>query len=396
MSDASEKVPRAMRRSRFWLIYAAAWLPYAASYVVVFMSHGALLRNALTATLYNVASAALLGVGVMWLCRRLTWPPRRPALFFAAHLAGALLYALLWWGAVTLFGSVVASIRYGEAVWMIFQGYALQWQFFSGLMIYGTITSVTYVWQVAVALRDEQTRAAEAEMRAARAESLRTRAELDALRAQLNPHFLFNTIHTLMALVRHDPAAAEDALERFAGLFRYVLDLQRARGDTTDDVTLAEELAFVRDYLALEKLRLGARLTVETQVDAEALGCPIPALTIQPLVENAVKHAVAPRAGGGTLRITARLGDDETLRLEVGDDGAGATAETLTATAGLGLRVVRERLAARYGGRAAFAIETSPGAGFVVRIDVPLDAPPMRIGAVSTSEAAVEEWEFAR
>jgi sensor histidine kinase YesM len=141
-------------------------------------------------------------------------------------------------------------------------------------------------------------------------------------------------------------------------------------------VPLGDELAFVRDYLALERLRLGDRLRVTELVDDEALECALPALTLQPLVENAVKHAVAPRAEGGTLRILARVEPEETLRLEVGDDGPGALPSDVPASEGLGLRLVRQRLETRYQGRASLSIETRPGAGFKVVVRVPQDVAP--------------------
>src|SRR5947209_11891125 len=111
------------------------------------------------------------------------------------------------------------------------------------------------------------------EARVARAESLRVGAELAALRGQLNPHFLFNTLHTLTALVRRDPATAEHALERFGDMLRYVLDVKRSR---REDGTLADELQFVRSYVALEQLRYGDRLRVIEEIEPDALECVLP------------------------------------------------------------------------------------------------------------------------
>jgi LytS/YehU family sensor histidine kinase len=287
---------------------------------------------------------------------------------------------------VTAILTAVVSLRRGHFLPFVFSGYSLQWQLFSGRMIYGTLASVSYVVQVAERLRHE-------EARAARAESLRVRAELEALRAKLNPHFLFNTLHSLMALVRHNPRAAEQSLEQFAALLRYTLSLEsdpsgNGAAGRTDDVTLASEWKFVENYLALERLRLGRRLRVEADVAADLLDCTLPALTLQPLVENAIKHAIAPRAQGGTLRILARLEADETLRLEVADDGPGIDLAR-PREAGLGLPLVRRRLETRYGGRAGFRVETEPGAGFRVVVRVPQDVE--RCGA-----GGEELWQFER
>src|SRR5207237_9488782 len=119
----------------------------------------------------------------------------------------------------------------------------------------------------------------------------RVTAELAAPSGPLNPLFLFNTSHTLPALVRRDPATAERALERFGDLLRYLLDVNRA---AREDVPLADEMTFVRNYLALEQLRLGERLRVRERIDPEALDCMLPSLTLQPLIEHAVKHGIPP------------------------------------------------------------------------------------------------------
>ncbi|HVG28661.1 MAG TPA: histidine kinase [Pyrinomonadaceae bacterium] len=357
------------RERRFWLIYGAAWLPYAASYVAVFTTHvGSSFAGAVTDAVYNTAPAALFGVGVIFVCRRFPWSHERGGKFFAAHAGLAVLYSALWVSSVPLLFTLEAGLRRGVWSYQPFIGYAFQWEFFAGLMLYGTITSVIYAGQASERLRVE-------EARAARAEHLRTRAELNALRAQLNPHFLFNTLHSLMALVRHDPPAAEDALERLSALLRYVLKVKRDEVDETDEVSLADEWEFARNYLALEQLRLGGRLRVTSDIQPETLDRPVPAFTLQALIENAVKHGVAPRAEGGLLHVASDL-DNGTLRLSVRDDGPGTTTEGVMSSAGLGLRVVRQRLQTRYGGRAGFDVETSPGAGFTVRVRVPSDAEP--------------------
>src|SRR5205823_12795209 len=124
---------------------------------------------------------------------------------------------------------------------------------------YGVIAGVSYLIRVGVLLRER-------EAAAARADALRVRAELAALRGQLNPHFLFNTLHTLTALVRRDPATAEHALEQFGDMLRYVLGVKRSR---REDGTLADELQFVRSYVALEQLRYGDRLRVIEEIEPD-------------------------------------------------------------------------------------------------------------------------------
>jgi LytS/YehU family sensor histidine kinase len=228
-----------------------------------------------------------------------------------------------------------------------------------GAMIYGVLAGVCY----GVLLHE---RMREQEARAARATALQTEAELRALRAQLNPHFLFNTLHSLLALVRQDPRAAEEALEQFGDLLRYTLDTQK-NGEV---VPLGEELTFVENYLALESLRLGDRLRLDIRIEEGVREEQVPAFCLQPLVENAVRHAIAPRAAGGRLAVRAAR-EGRAVVLEVSDDGPGASPTELERAAGLGLRLVRERLAARYGDDAVLDVDTQPGHGFRVTIRLP-------------------------
>ena len=217
-----------------------------------------------------------------------------------------------------------------------------------------------------------------------RAEQLRVRAELETLRAQLNPHFLFNTLHSLLSLVRRDPQAAEDALERFGDLLRYTL---RTQSGEADDVTLGAEWGFVSNYLELERLRLGDRLRLHASIDATALSARVPAFCLQPLVENAIRHSVAPRSGGGgTLWIDATRSDCALL-LEVTDDGPGAEPAALETSDGMGLRLVRQRLE-MLGDGAELGIDTRPGAGFRVSVRVPARKPG--VGAAVPQDTAVD------
>lgn len=176
-----------------------------------------------------------------------------------------------------------------------------------------------------------------------------TEAELKALRAQVDPHFLFNTLNTIAELVRCSPQQAEAMTERLAECFRYALTRQEKTLST-----LEEELLFIRRYLDIEQVRFGSRLTVEMSCDADVAHARIPSLILQPLVENAVRHGLAPKPEGGRLRVRAhREGDD--VRVEVCDDGVGMkTPESLRL--GVGLRNVRERLQTLYRGRGSMTI----------------------------------------
>jgi len=358
-------------RPRFWLLYTTAWTPLAVIYALLIAKPGVPILDAISGSLSSIVPAALLGAIVVKLTERITDANSGRMRFLVQHALLGILFAAVWSGAV------IASIYWG-APREVFDAYmknAVGWQFVSGMMLYALIAGI------AAAIRSSH-RLREQEAAAVRSDALRVRAELQALLAQLNPHFLFNTLHSLIALVRRDPPKAEAALERFGDLLRYVLDVNR---DLLDEVTVADELNFVRSYLSLEQLRLGERLRIEEQIDAEALDGLIPSFTLQPLVENAIRHGIAPQARGGTLRIAVHLEADR-LVMQISDDGGGAIADSPGNAEGLGLRAVRQRIDARYGGVSSFGVTTAPGEGFAVRLVIPAAA-SRRTVARTTSRA---------
>jgi hypothetical protein len=197
-----------------------------------------------------------------------------------------------------------------------------------------------------------------------RAENRAARARIRAVTAQMSPHFLFNALHSLSALVRRDTRASEGALERLGGLLRYGLDA----GDQL--VSLRDEWRFARDYLELEALRLGPRLRVTTDLDEDVMDVSVPPFILQPLVENAIKHAVSPVPEGGVVAVRARR-EGEYLVLEVGDSGPGSTPEAMANASGVGVRGVRAQLKSHLGDD--WRMDAEPGAdgGFVVRLVLP-------------------------
>jgi LytS/YehU family sensor histidine kinase len=199
-----------------------------------------------------------------------------------------------------------------------------------------------------------------------RAEKLRLEAELHALRAHINPHFLFNSLHAVTQLLHTDPTRAEIALDRLSTLFRYALRLDR---DQIEVVTLEEEWAFAKDYLWLEQLRLGDRLSLVEEMDDDALECVVPPFSLQPLLENAIKHGIAPRVGPGSITVQLREVDGRVL-LSVADDGAGSAPLT-AASRGVGLRAVTQRMHSRFGTGATHRVTTAPGAGFRIELEFP-------------------------
>jgi LytS/YehU family sensor histidine kinase len=205
---------------------------------------------------------------------------------------------------------------------------------------------------------------------AARVESLRrqemnrlvSQAELRALQSQINPHFLFNALNALYGAIPREAAGARHMVLNLAEIFRYSLQSDKAF------VPLAQEMQIVRAYLELEQCRLASRLDVQIEVDDAALQIPIPALSIQPLVENAVKHGVALRVEPGYVRIKAQCRNGE-LRISVENSASGRATEA--PVTGVGLQNVRRRLEICYG--AGADLRFSPGlACTTVEIRVPL------------------------
>lgn len=343
-------------RLRSWLLYASAWVPVAVVYAqLIGRERGTSGWAAAYAGLDYAIAPALLGVVVWWLTGKVRWPARHPPLFFALQLFFATIYTAAWLGFV--FGSIAIGTGWDRAL-AITQTFA-GWQLLTGFWTYGITAGIAYAIRITRSLREK-------EAARARAEAARVTAELSALRGQLNPHFLFNTLHTVIALVRRDPHKAEAALEQFGEMLRYVLDLNRTK---QEDVQLADEIDFVRNFLALEQLRLGDRLRVVEDISPDTLDCAIPSLTLQPLVENAVKYAIAPQVEGGKITISSYL-EKSSLVLLVSDDGPGLSASAASGS-GVGLRAVRQRLETRYPSESTFDIKTAPGSGFTVRLSLP-------------------------
>jgi signal transduction histidine kinase len=188
------------------------------------------------------------------------------------------------------------------------------------------------------------------------------RAQLKALRAQINPHFLFNALNAIASLIHTNAGAAEETVEQLAEVFRYTL-----RKSEKEWVRLEEELEFVGAYLRVEKARFGDRLAVEIAADPAAAAIPVPAMCIQPLVENAIKHGTSVIEGCGRLTLHASL-EGDTLVVEVGDNGPGFPESFRLSrdAAGHGLRNVAERLAGYYGSAAGLKCCNRKGGAYVV------------------------------
>lgn len=357
-----------------WSRYALAWLPLATWYALSTRADGFSWQLSLLATVLVMGGAAAMG-GIIWLlsgripAAAATGSYRERAGFVLRHVGLAACYAVILVAAEVLLSSSAKGISF--AAYLAPRSRSLTQAVVLYSWLYGLVAGVSYSVRAHQALRER-------EVAAAQADALAVQAQLRALRAQLNPHFLFNSLHSLSVLVRHDPAVAEEAIEHLAEMLRYALD-----ENAGEEVPLADEWGFVRHYLALEQLRFGDRLRLSVDLDADALDVNVPCFVLQPLVENAVRHGVAPLPSGAAVTITARIQEDR-LVVRVADDGRGADRGAVARARGLGLRALGQRLEARYQGQAAFSVETSPGAGFDATLTIPLQAKPALRAAAAT------------
>src|SRR6185295_17977624 len=207
------------------------------------------------------------------------------------------------------------------------------------------------------------------EVRAAQLAAQLSHAQLQALKMQLKPHFLFNTLNSISSLMYREVDAADAMLARLSEFLRLTLDR-----DLDHEVSLEEELRYVLSYLEIEKIRFEDRLRITVEVEAGSERGLVPTLALQPLVENAIRHGIAPRARGGSIAIRARR-SDENLHLTVSDDGIGQATEGVREH--VGLANTRARLQHLYGDGHRFSFSDCDGGGFVVDIVI-----PFRTGAV--------------
>jgi signal transduction histidine kinase len=338
-----------VRQLRTGALLWAAWTTLAAFFAVTtsltYISQGrpALWGPVLAQTLAQWWIWAALTPVVLGLVRR--WPIARPR-----RIARVTLYLAA--GVVIAFAKATAdgAIRqwiFGVRPYLLISNLALQ------MAIYWALVAGAHAVQ----------RYGAARARAAEAEARLGQAQLHLLRAQLQPHFLFNALGSIAELVHEDADRADRMVGQLSDLLRATLDV----GDR-QEVTLAEELALLRSYVAIQQTRFGDRLTVVVDVPDECLAARVPFLLLQPLVENAIRHGFSARAAGGGLRVAATCAGPS-LALTVEDDGAGPREGSAD---GVGLTNTRGRLEAMYGPAATVSMTPVATGGAIVRVSLPL------------------------
>ena len=303
---------------------------------------------------------ALLVPGILWVARRhrferATW--RRAT---AVHACGVIIFVL-----------VHAVLTVTARDWLAGPfGFRLGswWSEFQRLFFLNFDWEMMTYWAV-VGLSHALDYHGQAQERALTTAHLETRlaeAQLQALQRQLHPHFLFNTLHTISALMHRDIEAADAMLARLSDLLRLTLDRIGVQ-----EVLLKEELEFLEKYLEIERTRFGDRLAIDMQIEPETLDLGVPNLVLQPLVENAIRHGIATRVGGGRLQIVARRTGNR-LWMMVRDNGPGLSKVKLDAfNAGVGVSNTRSRLQHLYPNAHRFEFHEPSDGGLAVTIEIP-------------------------
>lgn len=313
------------------------------------------LRGPSSGTALGVAVVCTLGVSALlwWFGGRFDPTSTALPLLVAIHAFTALLFGALMVSVTYSLEGAAAGVSLRDAV---AGARFLGAEFVFWVWLYAVLGAGSHGLRLREAIRDERERSA-------RSEAHLAEARLAALHGQLNPHFLFNALHAVTALVEIDPARATDALERLGDLLRYSLDDAEA-----DTVLLRDELRFTHAYLEVVAMVAGPRLSVSERIDPDALGAEVPPFALQALVENAVRHGVLECAGEGAIMMSVALGRERVeLRVE-NDRTCGDAREGHRG----GLTNLRERLAVLYGTGALIEAEATPAGGYVARVEVPV------------------------
>ncbi|WP_207430859.1 sensor histidine kinase [Sabulibacter ruber] len=294
----------------------------------------------------------ILALSNRWIHRQVS-----TASLLARHLPIAIAVALLQTTFQALFTYSLRTAGSKYELWDYVRGYLGSWFHFQ-LIIYAMVAGIGYAFTYRRFYREREARALALEKQL-------SDARLESLKMQLQPHFLFNTLNSISMLVRkHEDQTAIKMIAGLSDLLRFLLDSSHVQL-----IPLCQEIALVQKYLEIEGIRFQDRLTYSIQVDPTAEKIKVPALLLQPLVENALRHGLKEKLTGGQVQITASA-QNQHLILEVQDNGIGLT-ENLGSASGIGLRNTRQRLETLYGESAQFHLLPAPGGGTVAQIILP-------------------------
>src|SRR2546426_1582812 len=303
---------------------------------------------------------AFLTVGILWLSGRMTLERGSVQRWFLGHLGASAVVSLVYF-------TVYAWLLSGQK--SVMDGSTFEFgNVFKKLVIYHFHVTLVIYWAIVLAHQSwgYYQRSRERELQASALATELVRPRLEVLRMQLNPHFLFNTLHTISALIHENPDGADRIVACLSELLRVSLEQSDSQ-----EVPLWQELSFLERYLQIEQTRFQDRLAVEMEVESGLDNVLVPSLILQPLVENAIRHGIEPREDTGRVKIAARRLDGM-LELKVSDNGPGLPeAEVAPSREGVGLSNTRSRLSHLYGANHQFELTPASGGGLEARLLIP-------------------------
>ncbi|HUJ32516.1 MAG TPA: histidine kinase [Candidatus Acidoferrum sp.] len=338
-------------------LYLLAWIPLAILLAYLFDVTGALSRGESVALAFPLCMIyAFICLSAYYSCRATPFDRSSISRLVLTHGTGALVASGIW---IVLAKMVMYWLSRTTSFSGIDERFSRQIPLLLGMGIVFYLLSIN-LYYVLMAMEASR----EAEARALHASVLARDAELKALKAQVNPHFLFNSLNSISALTSSDPAKAREMCILLGDFLRRTLGLGEKSA-----IPLEEELSLVHSFLAVEKVRFGARIHMDENIDKNAMNVPVPPLLLQPLVENAVVHGIANLVEGGTVRVDVKASDGI---LSVVVENTFDPDAPPKRKSGVGLANVRQRLAARYGPQASMDVKAA-GEQFRVAITLPIE-----------------------
>lgn len=296
---------------------------------------------------------------IFWIDTRLPFKENQLGKRILAHLLASVPFTFFYFYVVIAMAAFVGLGKWGALAHprSLLNPFGLLWSWVVYWVIFGARQTFRYYEHYLGS-----------ELRLERMERNFSQARLNALRMQLDPHFLFNALNTISSQVERNPRLARTMIEHLGDLLRLSLDARDKQ-----EIPLAEELAFLAHYVAIQKIRFAENLRIEIQVNPEVKYALVPGLIVQPLVENAIRHGISRRASGGTVTVTAQRGANH-VEIRVADDGVGLPQGwALETSSGMGLSITRERIVGLHpDGNSRFSVRPRTGGGTEVEISLPL------------------------
>ncbi len=351
------------RAQQFGLMFAA-WtflaIVQACQWYFAYAARHVSFRYEISYTLKEEWVYAALTPFVLWLASRYPFGQHKVLPTLAVHLFGLAVFLTLFALIRMPLGQIpdLTTGHSGHPSWSLYRSMWFRYVY-DTIWTYGGIVALHELWIYYGKYRER-------ELRASRLEGQLAQAQLKVLKMQLDPHFLFNTLHSISSLMHEDVEAADDVLARLSDLLRMSLE------DVNEqEVTLKREIEFLDGYLAIQQIRFRDRFVVRVNIDPKSLDALVPNMILQPLVENAVRHGIASRAGAGHLDVRSAV-EDGVVRLEVLDDGPGPGDDFLDGPGGgVGLANTRARLQQLYGNAFRFSLSRPGRGGTLVALEIP-------------------------